>query len=273
MRKSFVNPFSACVEFVWRLVTKQSHWLLKHHVSDVKMRFASSGISSREVPEQIESKLEEKGSSPFMVFYKLIPRVLTATLAIGLWSISAFAQSDTRPRVPSNTADVNEISCSPDDPVVISTAEVAEARPAKPVVALTGPTVKSAESLKVQPMLLAAIDQRLGARYSWGATGPNRFDCSGFVWSIFQSIGIDFERASARTLWSRFEPAAPEDQYKFGTLVFFSGLAHVGVVADQNGFYHASRHHGVVYSPFNEYWVKRIDGFRKVPAAVTKITD
>ena len=255
------------------MVTKQSHWLLKHHVSDVKMRFASSGISSREVPEQIESNLEEKGSSPFMVFYKLIPRVLTATLAIGLWSISAFAQSDTRPRVPSNTADVNEISCSPDDPVVISTAEVAEARPAKPVVALTGPTVKSAESLKVQPMLLAAIDQRLGARYSWGATGPNRFDCSGFVWSIFQSIGIDFERASARTLWSRFEPAAPEDQYKFGTLVFFSGLAHVGVVADQNGFYHASRHHGVVYSPFNEYWVKRIDGFRKVPAAVTKITD
>jgi hypothetical protein len=56
-------------------------------------------------------------------------------------------------------------------------------------------------------------------------------------------------------------------------LVFFSGLAHVGVVADQNGFYHASRHHGVVYSPFNEYWVKRIDGFRKVPPAVAKITD
>jgi peptidoglycan endopeptidase LytE len=165
------------------------------------------------------------------------------------------------------------MSCSPDDPVVISTAEVVESRPAKPVVGLAGPTVKYAESLKVQPMLLAAIDQRLGTRYRWGATGPNRYDCSGFVWSIFQSVGIDFERASARTLWSRFEAPAPEDQYKFGTLVFFSGLAHVGVVADANGFYHASRHHGVIYSPFNEYWTKRIDGFRKVPPAVTKITD
>ncbi|HSE32987.1 MAG TPA: C40 family peptidase [Pyrinomonadaceae bacterium] len=214
-----------------------------------------------------------------MVFHKLIPRVLTATLAIGLWSISAFAQSsDTRPRVLSNPPDVNEISCSPDDPVVISTADVAEARPAKPegkpIVGFATPTVNGRdEFLRVQPLLLAAIDQRLGARYSWGAEGPNRFDCSGFVWSIFQSVGIDFERTSARTLWSRFEPAAPEDQYKFGTLVFFSGLAHVGVVADEHGFYHASRHHGVIYSPFNEYWVKRIDGFRKVPAAGTKITD
>jgi len=209
-----------------------------------------------------------------MVFYKLIPRVLTATLAIGLWSISAFAQSgDTRPRVPSNTADVNEISCSPDDPVVISTAEVAESRPVKPVVGLTGPTVKSAEFLKVQPMLLAAIDQRLGSRYSWGATGPNRFDCSGFVWSIFNSVGINFERASARTLWSRFEPASPEEQYKFGTLVFFNGLSHVGVVADENGFYHASRHNGVVYAPFDGYWGKHIDGFRRVPLPLNQLAD
>jgi len=209
-----------------------------------------------------------------MVFSKLIPRLLTATLTIGLWSISVFAQSgDARPRVLPKAEDVNELSCSPDDPVVISTGEVAEVRPAKSVVAVIGPTVKNAEALNMQPMLLAAIDQRLGSRYKWGATGPNRFDCSGFVWSIFQSVGVDFERASARNLWSRFEAPSPEEQYKFGTLVFFSGLAHVGVVADQNGFYHASRHHGVVYSPFNEYWVKRIDGFRKVPAAVAKITD
>ena len=210
-----------------------------------------------------------------MVFHKLIPRVLTAALAIGLWSISAIAQSgDSRPRVLSNTPDANEISCSPDDPVIISTAEVADSRPPKPVGAWPTPTVKGGgEFLKFEPQLLSAIDQRLGARYKWGATGPSRFDCSGFVWSIFNSVGIDFERASARTLWSRFEPPAPEEQYKFGTLVFFSGLAHVGVVADQNGFYHASRHHGVVYSPFNEYWTKRIDGFRKVPAGVVKITD
>ena len=123
-------------------------------------------------------------------------------------------------------------------------------------------------AFKFQQLMSSAIDQRLGARYSWGATGPSRFDCSGFVWSTFQSAGIDFERSNARTLWSRFAPATPENKFKFGTLVFFSGLKHIGIVAGEHGFYHASRHHGVVYSPFNEYWLSRIDGFRRVPLPV-----
>ena len=85
------------------------------------------------------------------------------------------------------------------------------------------------------------------------------------MWAIYQATGISFERASARNLFVRFEPAPVEEQFKFGTLVFFSGLKHVGVVADERGFYHASRRHGVIYSEFNEYWLKRIDGFRRVP--------
>jgi cell wall-associated NlpC family hydrolase len=167
----------------------------------------------------------------------------------------------------------NDVSCSVDDPVIISTAEVVSAKPKK-AIDLSGSIPSANPSfLKFQPLILAAIDQRLGSPYSWGATGPSAFDCSGFVWSIFQSAGITFERGSARTLWARFAPAAPDEQYKFGTLVFFSGLAHVGVVADQNGFYHASRHHGVVYSPFNDYWLARIDGFRRVPLPAAQTTD
>jgi cell wall-associated NlpC family hydrolase len=77
---------------------------------------------------------------------------------------------------------------------------------------------------------------------------------------------------SARNLFARFAAPREEENYKFGTLVFFSGLTHVGVIADENGFYHASRRHGVVYQPFNEYWLKRIDGFRRVPLS-GQITD
>jgi cell wall-associated NlpC family hydrolase len=101
----------------------------------------------------------------------------------------------------------------------------------------------------------------------WGGTTPSGYDCSGFVWSTFKSAGVDFERASARTLWSRFAAPATEEKFTFGTLVFFSNLTHIGIVADENGFYHASRHHGVVYSPFSDYWMSRIDGFRRVPLA------
>jgi cell wall-associated NlpC family hydrolase len=203
-----------------------------------------------------------------MVLRKPLARVLVACLALSLWFTSAFAQ--TRPRVASSGGDNQETSCSPDD-FALMAGPVADAKPvwdakAKPTIELT-PAIGSSTTnfLSFQPALMAAIDERLGARYRWGAEGPDRFDCSGFVWSIFHATGIDFERGSARTLFARFTAPAPEEQYKFGTLVFFNGLAHVGVVADEHGFYHASRRHGVMYSPFNEYWLKRIDGFRRVP--------
>ena len=211
-----------------------------------------------------------------MELRNLIPRVVLASLALVVLSNSAFAQ--TRPQVTTPGGDVNEVSCSPDDFALLATAAVSESKPAweakpKPTIDL-GPSTGSSSSgfIKFEPLLMAAIDQRLGSRYRWGATGPDRFDCSGFVWSIFQATGINFERASARNLFARLQPAPVEEQFKFGTLVFFSGLTHVGVVADARGFYHASRRQGVIYSEFNEYWLKRIDGFRRVPLPV-QVTD
>jgi cell wall-associated NlpC family hydrolase len=204
-----------------------------------------------------------------MAFRKLFPRVVVAFLAFAIWSTTSFAQS--RPRVTVPSGDINEVTCSPDEFAVLTpvadSKPVWEAKP-KPTIDLA-PSISSSNAIiKFEPALMEAIDQRLGSRYRWGATGPNRFDCSGFVWSIFQATGINFERASARNLFARFEPAPVEEQFKFGTLVFFSGLTHVGVVADERGFYHASRRHGVIYSEFSEYWLKRIDGFRRVPKAL-----
>jgi peptidoglycan endopeptidase LytE len=211
-----------------------------------------------------------------MELRNLFPRVVLAGLALAVLTNSAFAQ--TRPRVTVPGGDVNEVSCSPDDLAMIATAPVSETKPAweakpKPTIDLA-PSIGSSNSgfIKFEPLLMAAIDERLGSRYRWGATGPTRFDCSGFVWSIFQATGISFERASARNLFARFQPAPAEEQFKFGTLVFFSGLTHVGVVADEHGFYHASRRHGVVYQEFTEYWLKHIDGFRRVPLPM-QITD
>src|SRR5688572_32312140 len=200
-----------------------------------------------------------------MAFRKLFPRVVVAFLAFAVWSTAAFAQN--RQRVTAPSGDINEVTCSPDEFAVLTpvadSKPVWEAKP-KPTIDLA-PSISSSHAgfINFEPALMAAIDQRLGSRYRWGATGPNRFDCSGFVWSIFQATGISFERVNARNLFARFAAPPEDEQFKFGTLVFFSGLTHVGVVADANGFYHASRRHGVVYQPFNEYWLKRIDGFRR----------
>jgi hypothetical protein len=38
----------------------------------------------------------------------------------------------------------------------------------------------------------------------------------------------------------------------------------MGIVADENGFYHASSSKGITYSPFKGYWGNRIVGFRRL---------
>jgi len=192
---------------------------------------------------------------------KLFPCALAACFALVLPLVAAAQSGEARQRLVKPVIKTYDPPMLEKEPVIISLASEEEIKASKPLVAKTG-------GLQYQQLLSSAIEVRLGSPYRWGATGPSSFDCSGFVWSIYQSAGLGFERASARTLWSRFAAPDPEEQYKFGTLVFFSNLAHVGIVADEHGFYHASRHHGVVYSPFNEYWLKRVDGFRKVPVTV-----
>ncbi|HYU97598.1 MAG TPA: C40 family peptidase [Pyrinomonadaceae bacterium] len=195
-----------------------------------------------------------------MLSKKLFPCALAACFALVLPLVAAAQTGELRQRLVKPVIKTYDPPMVEKEPVIISLASAEDIKASKPLVSKTS-------GLQYQQLLSSAIEVRLGSPYRWGATGPSSFDCSGFVWSIYQSAGLGFERASARTLWSRFAAPDPEEQYKFGTLVFFSNLAHVGIVADEQGFYHASRHHGVVYSPFNEYWLKRIDGFRKVPVA------
>jgi cell wall-associated NlpC family hydrolase len=204
-------------------------------------------------------------------FNKLFPCALAACFALVLPFAASAQTGESRVRLVLKKFEPIPVAKST-EPVIISLASaedikasLASAEDIKASKPLT--TTSSGGSLQFRELMTSAIDQRLGSPYSWGATGPSAFDCSGFVWSTFQAAGVGFERASARTLWTRFSAPTPEEQYKFGNLVFFSNLAHVGIVVDEHGFYHASRHHGVVYSPFNEYWLKRVDGFRKVPVA------
>jgi cell wall-associated NlpC family hydrolase len=125
----------------------------------------------------------------------------------------------------------------------------------------------------VTSAIMQGIQSRLGIPYLYGSSGPRRYDCSGFVWSVFRDAGIEFTRSSARSLWSSGIPVSGDERYKFGTLVFLNGLGHMGIVADENGFFHASSSKGITYSPFKGYWEKRVVGFRKLPAAATKVVE
>lgn len=128
-------------------------------------------------------------------------------------------------------------------------------------------SVKILSSPAFNQNLLFAIQKRIGIHYRMGSSGPTSYDCSGLVWSVFQDAGFFYERSSARALWHSSENVEGDDRFKFGTLVFFNRLGHIGIVADENGFYHASSSKGVTYSKFDGYWSKRIVGFRRMTFA------
>src|ERR1044072_3188156 len=206
-----------------------------------------------------------------MSFCRLFPRPLAAMFVLTLLALAAPAQQPpaTRQRQattaqPTTTAEVEGRSRLETDIFVVESVPEAEPEPeaAKPQFGV--PTAKLGF---VERSMLTAIEERLGPPYRMGTEGPNRFDCSGFVWSVFQQAGVSFERTSVRNFWHEFAPPTEDEKYKFGTLVFFNNLHHVGIVVDQNGFYHASTSRGVVYSRFDDYWTKRINGFRRVPLA------
>ena len=170
-------------------------------------------------------------------------------------------------------------SNSPSNRPVLTNQLVVASTPDKPLVKKTvsSSAVNHSASLAAGRMaysgsvswgILQGIESRLGIPYRYGSSGPNRYDCSGFVWSVFNEAGINFNRSSARSLWAMSVPVNGDDRFKFGTLVFLNGLGHIGIVADENGFYHASSSKGISYSPFKGYWENRIVGFRRLPTAI-----
>jgi cell wall-associated NlpC family hydrolase len=131
---------------------------------------------------------------------------------------------------------------------------------------------RTAYDLNTSVKMDAAIKGLYGLPYRYGSTGPNSYDCSGFVWKVFQDAGINFTRESARSLWAESEPVYGDDRFKYGTLVFFNSLGHIGIVSDETGFYQASSSKGITWSPFAGYWEGRIVGYRRLkPGAAAVI--
>ena len=195
----------------------------------------------------------------------LFPR-LFITVVILTFSGAAIAQSsESETRTTRTTVNLTGARLE-SEPAVPNPTEEIRPRIVTPVVSRPSPIVPAiALTTRFDQSLMTAMQSHIGASYHFNTTGPDTFDCSGFVWRAFQDIGLNFQRGPARSYWATMPAPAEGEQYKFGNLVFFSGLSHVGIVVDEKGFYHSARHGGVMYSPFNDYWRARIDGFRRVP--------
>ena len=70
----------------------------------------------------------------------------------------------------------------------------------------------------------------VGKPYEWGAEGPDTFDCSGLVQSVYAEVGVELPRVSRDQ--ARAGVAVSPAEARAGDLVFFgSPVDHVGIYA------------------------------------------
>jgi cell wall-associated NlpC family hydrolase len=117
----------------------------------------------------------------------------------------------------------------------------------------------------------AIVDTALalrGAPYLTGGRSPAGFDCSGFVWYVFDRQGVPMPRTVAEQ-W-RTGRAVRRERIEPGDLVFFdtSGrpATHVGIAVGAGGFVHAPSSRGEVRVEQlgSSYWGRRFVGARRV---------
>ena len=170
--------------------------------------------------------------------------VLTALSVGGCASATGTARPEPFPRVPGTVP-----APAPEDCAASEGCGLAPPLPA-------GPTLVS-----------AALDLR-GRPYSPGGSGPDSFDCSGFVQYVFAEFGIPLPR----TVTSQFDATleVPFEQLAPGDLIFFRTAgdqpSHVGIAIGDGTFVHAPSSRGVVRveSLTSSYWRNRFDSVRRV---------
>ena len=99
-------------------------------------------------------------------------------------------------------------------------------------------------STAVRDQIISFAQTKLGSPYVWGATGPNSFDCSGFVGYVFKkAANVSLPRVSSSQ--ATFKPRISSMNMTKGDLVFFETtgkgrISHVGIYMGNRQFIHAS---------------------------------
>lgn len=125
----------------------------------------------------------------------------------------------------------------------------------------------SRSSTDVRLVLKTASDL-LGKSYSYGASGPNSFDCSGFTMYVYQTAGVNLPHNAA----AQFNVGAKVSRGDLiaGDLVFFgyygsNSINHVGIYNGDGVFIHASTKQGVITTSLDSsYYANNYKGAVRV---------
>lgn len=111
-------------------------------------------------------------------------------------------------------------------------------------------------------------EQYLNIPYRWGGTTTSGFDCSGYVYKVFNDLGIELPRNSKSQY--QLGESVGKDELLPGDLVFFNtlgdGVSHVGIYYGDGKFIHSQSYKGVSITDLNDpkYWGARYVGAKRI---------
>ena len=130
--------------------------------------------------------------------------------------------------------------------------------------------VKLGTSNALADQIVATAKEYLGTPYVWGGTSPKGFDCSGFVYYVYQQYGYQLQRR-ASLQYANNGVSVSKSQLQPGDLVFFSDsvdpIGHVGMYIGNGYFIHASSGKGCVCITALEgssYYINHYAGAKRI---------
>ncbi|MCC8022572.1 MAG: peptidoglycan DD-metalloendopeptidase family protein [Clostridiales bacterium] len=119
--------------------------------------------------------------------------------------------------------------------------------------------------------LIEEAERHLGKAYVFGASGPNNFDCSGYICWIFTQSGVyNLPRTTAQGIYNQCTPI-PASEAQPGDIIFFHStystadtVTHVGLYVGNGMMIHCG--HPIQYTSINSsYWQSHFYAFGRLP--------
>lgn len=130
--------------------------------------------------------------------------------------------------------------------------------------------VKTGTTNALANKIVATAKEYLGTPYVWGGTSPKGFDCSGFVYYVYQQYGYTLQRRASMQ-YANNGVSVSKSNLQPGDLVFFSDsvdpIGHVGMYIGNGQFIHASSGQGCVCITALEgssYYINHYTGAKRI---------
>ncbi|MEC1970592.1 NlpC/P60 family protein, partial [Bacillus cereus] len=116
--------------------------------------------------------------------------------------------------------------------------------------------------------IITEAKKHIGKPYVWGATGPNSFDCSGFVYYAFNHAGYPMSRTTAQGLYDKSQKITNPQP---GDLVFLHStypggpyITHVGIHIGDGKMIQAGDKGVEIQSLNSPYNLKHFAGYGRI---------